>query len=132
MASLDQQGENLVIEAVRVVQVFELIGSSICVSSADGELLYEKILPTLSNGHRVELSFSHVDIVISAFLNAAIGQLYGSISPSQVDRLLSWSGLDSYDDDLLQRVIENAKHYFDRPEKHELAWGGDVEDEDDE
>ena len=118
-------------ESASIVQVFDIVGTSVCVSSTDGERLYEKILPPLSKGHHIELSFTGVDIVITAFLNAAIGRLHGSITATEVDRLLSWSGLDTDDDDLLDKVIENAKYYFSRPRIRELAWNGSLEDEDD-
>ena len=117
-------------EQVITVRVFDLIGSSLCVSMTDGERVYGKILPLLEKGVRVNLSFDRVKIIISAFLNAAIGQLYGKFSYDLVDDLVSCSDLESDDQDLLQRVIENAKLYYKRPEDFERAWNEEFGNED--
>lgn len=117
-------------EQVITVRVFDLIGSSLCVSMTDGERVYRKILPLLEKGVRVDLSFDQVNIIISAFLNAAIGQLYGKFRYDLVDDLLSCSDLESDDQDLIQRVIENAKLYYRRSEDFERAWNEELGNED--
>lgn len=60
-----------------IVRVFDIVGGPICVSAEDGQRLHGKIAPLLREGRKVALSFEQVDTLISAFLNAAIGQLYG-------------------------------------------------------
>ena len=62
------------------VQVFDLIGGPLCVSASDGQSLHDKIAPLLRKGTPVVLSFKRVDILIAAFLNAVIGQLYGELA----------------------------------------------------
>jgi hypothetical protein len=59
------------------VRLLDIVGSPLAVSADDGQLVHDKIAPLLRDDHRVALSFDGVGTVISAFLNAAVGQLYG-------------------------------------------------------
>ncbi len=112
------------------VSVYDVVGGSLCVSADDGRRLHDKILPLLRQGTLVVLSFERVELMISAFLNAAIGQLYGELSYESVDDLLSATDLSSDDVDVWQQVIENAKVYFERPEDLDRAWREEIGDDD--
>jgi len=114
------------------VQVYDIIGGPLCVSAEDGQRLFEKIAPLLRDGRPVELSFERVDTMISAFLNAAIGQLYGELEEQTVDKLVTVSHLATDDKEVLQHVIENAKAYFRTPEEFDRAWQEELGDELDE
>ena len=61
------------------VRVHDIVGGPLCVSTEDGQRLHDKILPLLEAGTPLVLSFERIDTLISAFLNAAIGQLYGEL-----------------------------------------------------
>jgi len=65
------------------IRVADLIGGPLCISAEDGQKVFEKILPLLKKSRSVNISFDHVDMVISLFLNVAIGQLYGSFSEDE-------------------------------------------------
>jgi hypothetical protein len=104
-----------------IVRVFDVVGSPLCVSSADGDLVYAKIHPLLREGKNVTLSFARVETLISAFLNAAIGQLYGEFSEEQIRAQLSVRDMTPEDLDMLKRVVENAKAYFRDPERFKKA-----------
>ena len=64
----------------------------------------------------VELSFQNVDMLTSAFLNTAIGQLYRDFSEKQIRDLLSVTEIANEDKVLLKRVIETAKLYYKDPQ----------------
>ena len=100
-----------------VVSVFDIVGGPLCVSAADGQTLYEKIAPLLREGRKVALSFAKVEITISAFLNAAVGQLYGEFSEEEIRQLLVVRDMKQIDLVLLKRVVENAKAYFRDPDR---------------
>ena len=115
------------------VQVFDLTGSPLCVSTTDGLRLRDKIAPLLKMGRHVDLSFKRVDVIIPAFLNAAVGQLYGELPEDHIRELLSYKDLAAEDREMLKRVVENAKHYFNRPDDYDRAWQKEMVDaEDDE
>lgn len=78
----------------------------------DGQTVYEQIKPELVAGHEVVLDFDGVSVFASPFLNAAIGQLLKEIKPEDLNRLLQIENLNPTGDQVLRRVIENAKKYY--------------------
>ena len=113
-----------------IVRVFDIVGSPLSVSTDDGQMIHDKIAPLLREGKKVAISFANVETVISAFLNAAIGQLYGEFSEDRIRELLEVRDMTPQDIALLQRVIENAKTYFANREQFDRAWKEEVGEED--
>ena len=103
------------------ISVFEVVGSSLCVASGDGQKVYDRLAAALREGHNVALSFHNVTTLTSAFLNAAIGQLYGTFNEEQIRALLKVQDMQPEDLALLKRVVETAKQYFKDPHKFEQA-----------
>jgi len=112
------------------VRVFEIIGSSDCISSEDGQRVYELMVRAFKEGRRVNLSFKNIDYVISAFLHPAIGQLYGRYDESFVRTNLAISDMSQEDMPTLKRVVEDAKAYFKDPERAEAARRSVLEEDD--
>lgn len=104
------------------IQLTEIVGSTYCVASEDGMLVFQQIAKALTDGYQVEISFLNVESLTSAFLNAAIGQLYGSFPEDLLSKSLSVSNIQADDLNLLKRVIDTAKLYFSRPEILNNAW----------
>lgn len=104
-----------------LVFVYETVGSSLCVASHDGQKVYERIERALRAKCQVTISFHNVSIMTSAFLNAAIGQLYGKFDEEQIRASLSVEDIEPGDRALLKRVVETAKSYFDSPERFDRA-----------
>ena len=114
------------------VRIFDIVGGPLCVSAEDGQAVHDKIAPLLRDGQKVELSFEGVETLISAFLNSAIGQLYGEFTEEQIRELLSVSQMAPEDLTVLKRVVDNAKTYFKNPAQFDRAWKEEVGDEDEE
>lgn len=112
------------------VQVSNFASKGLCISTTSAQFLFDKILPILRNGTRVDLSFEGVEVLISAFLNVAIGQLYGVLSEDTVDSLVSYSKLSNHNQSLVDCVVDNAKVYFRRSVSFDEAWK-EWEDEND-
>jgi len=106
-----------------VVRVFDIVGGPLCVASDDGTLVHDKIAPLLREGKKVVLSFAQVETVISAFLNAAIGRLYGEFKEEEIRERLSVRDMPPEDLVLLKRVVDNAKAYFKDPKRFKGAVG---------
>lgn len=100
-----------------ILSIFEIIGSPFCVASSDGQKVYDRLAPILKKGRNVTLSFHNITTLTSAFLNAAIGQLYGVFSEEDIRSLLKVEDLQSDDMMLLKRVVETAKQYFKDPQR---------------
>lgn len=111
------------------IQVFDIVGGGLCVSSDDGQLVHDRIAELLREKRKVIISFENIDTLISAFLNAAIGQLYGEFLEEDIRASLSVEKMTPDDKELLRRVIENAKIYFKNREKFDKAWKEEVSDE---
>ena len=103
-------------EVIRI-SIFEVVGSSLCVASGDGQKVYERLSVALKADRNVVLSFHNVTTLTSAFLNAAVGQLYGTFREEQIRDLLKVEDAEQDDLALLKRVVDNAKLYFKDPKR---------------
>ncbi len=111
------------------IKVTDLIGSPLCISAEDGQKIFAKVENLLKEGKHVIISFENVTMLISLFLNVAIGQLYGSLSEESIRAQLKVEGLSSDDMELLKRVVDNAKKYYSNKNSYDDAW---LEEEDNE
>ena len=99
------------------ISMFEVVGGPLCVASSDGQKVYDRLAAVLKADRRVSLSFHKVTTLTAAFLNAAIGQLYGTLGEEQIRSLLKVKDVESVDLALLKRVVDNAKLYFKSPQR---------------
>ena len=104
-----------------VIKAFEIVGSGLCVASDDGEKVHGQIATGLREGKKIQLSFLNVASLTSAFLNAAVGQLYGEFPEGKIKAFLSVSDTERDDLELLKRVVDTAKEYFKNPERIRIA-----------
>ena len=100
-------------------QVYGIVSSPLCVATEDGQKVFDQIAPFLERGHSVELSFLNVEIMATAFLNAAIGQLYGQFEEETINSLLIVRDLLPEDEILLAWVKESSKRYFEDPDRYD-------------
>ena len=112
-----------------IVRIFDIVGGPLCVSADDGQRVHDKIVPLLRDGKEVALSFEQVETLISAFLNAAIGQLYGEFPEDHIRELVSVRDMDEEDQAVLNRVVDNAKRYFANTSTVDKAWTEEVGDD---
>lgn len=108
--------------------VFEIVGTPVCVASDDGQRVHDRIAAALKEGRSATLSFLHVSSLTWAFLNAAIGQLYGSFTEDQIRSKLKVKNIEPDDLALLKRVVETAKQYFKDPKRFNKAVQEAIED----
>ena len=101
-----------------IISLYEVVGSHLCVASSDGQKVYERLTVALENDRRVALSFHDVTVLTAAFLNSAIGQLYGVFGEEKIRSLLKVENIEQDDLGLLKRVVDNAKLYFKDPERY--------------
>lgn len=113
-----------------VIMVIEVVGSGICVSSDDGQKVHDQIAAALKEDKKVKLSFMNVESLTSAFLNAAIGQLYSEFSEETIKSSLSVSEMEQDDLALLKRVVATAKEYFSAPDRFKKAQEEALEEKD--
>ncbi len=114
------------------IRVADIVGGSLCISAEDGQKVFEKIKQLFENDQKVVVSFDKVTMLISLFLNAAIGQLYGSFSEEKVKTSLEVTGLAAEDIEILKKVVDNAKKYYANRAGYDAAWDNDDENKRDE
>ena len=104
------------VEKSMTISIYEVVGSPLCVASGDGQKVYERLAPVIGQGRCAVLSFRNVALLTSAFLNTAIGQLYGKFDEERIRASLNVADMEPDDAALLKRVVETAKRYFRDPE----------------
>ena len=100
-------------ESEVTISIFEITGTAHCISQSDGQRVCDRISGFLDGGINIVLSFKNISTLTPAFLNVAIGQLYGIFREEIVSNLLEIKDVQDDDLPLLMRVVENAKHYFE-------------------
>ncbi len=99
------------------IKVADVIGSNLGVSSEDGRAVFEKIRIALNARQSVELDFTGIDMLISAFLNAAVGKLVEDRSLEEIHQRIKFTGMADGDPELLEKVLENALRYYEDPDR---------------
>ena len=101
--------------------VKNIIGSDLAVSSDDGKKVYQAIFEALRREAIVELDFQGITVVITAFLNMAIGKLYQDFNGDFLNAHLKLVNVDDKDKALFKMVVTYAKEYFANQEAFEQA-----------
>lgn len=112
------------------INVIETAGENCCVAACDGQKIYEKVAAAFSENKKVELSFAGTSDLTPAFLNSAVGQLYGHFSVELIEDNLSFAGISEEDEAILKRIVERAKTYFGHEQSYKKALKEVLEDED--
>ncbi len=114
------------------VLITDIIHSDFAVSTDDGNRIYELIDDGFSNKKTVILNFQGVTLMTTAFLNAAIGQLYSNekYSSDFLNDNISLVNVSNQDKYLFGVIIERAKKYFENKEgfeknTHNSIYGND-------
>jgi len=94
------------------ISVFNIINQNAAITTEDGILVFNAIKKALENGQKVNIDFQNIKTIITPFLNAAIGQLYGQFSKEAIESSLTYTGLSEDDKKLLKLVEERAISYF--------------------
>jgi hypothetical protein len=95
--------------------ISSLVGG-ICVAASDGNKVHDAIKTEIDRGSRVTLSFSGVTRMTTAFLNAAVGQLYGEFSEAEIrQHLAPPTDVENWHLNRLKLVVDRAKKFFKNP-----------------
>lgn len=94
------------------IKIFQVVGSSVAVSSGKGDEIFKLIDKALQNELTVNIDFGDIKILTTAFLNAAIGQLYSKYKSEELIQSLNLLNISDSDKVLLKKVTDRAKEYF--------------------
>ncbi len=98
------------------INIVNTVGDSFCVEAEDGQKVFELIKKVLSEKRSVTLSFLNVEMLTTAFLNTAVGQLYRDFSEEFIKKSLKVENLTNSGAVSLKRVVDTAKLYYKDPE----------------
>ena len=87
----------------------------------EGEPIYIRILELFQGGSSVNLDFSGVEMMTTAFLNVVIGNLYKDYSSEQLKELLTFANLPNSVAVRIKKVTDNAKLFYKDEDKFNKA-----------
>lgn len=96
------------------ILIREIIKGDIAVSTSDGDLVHNLITNSFNNKEIIAIDFDGITIMTTAFLNAAIGQLYSNpdYSDDFLNKHLQLKNVAKEDRILFSEVVKRAKEYF--------------------
>lgn len=77
------------------IKLKETLRSPYCVDAKEGDKIYRLLKSAFEKQQYVVLSFEGIELVIAAFLNTAIGQLYCDYTSNFIDSHLSHENMDA-------------------------------------
>lgn len=92
--------------------VRDIIHSELAITTDDGNLVYDSIHKALKEKNQVKLDFKGIGIIITAFLNSAIGRLYENFDSDFLNEYLILENVADEDKNLFRIVAQRAKEYF--------------------
>lgn len=98
------------------ISIVNTIGDVYGVEAEDGQKVFDLIVKAFEENKRVTLSFRNIEMLTTAFLNTAVGQLYKDLSEEDIRERLSVSDISDSGKIALKRVVETAKLYYKDPE----------------
>jgi hypothetical protein len=105
----------------KTINISEVVQSNFATSTEQGEKVFTILRDDLNRDVHVELDFSGTTYMITAFLNAAIGQLYGVFPIDYIKSHLSVKNASDSDLYEIKEVTTTAKEYFSKPAKMDAA-----------
>lgn len=109
------------------VKVADIVGSPNCVDTQDGQAVHDTIATHLENKQSIAISFEGVERVTTAFLNAAIGQLYNEFTEDQIRQGIRFVNFTPVIGSAIAKVIERAKEFFRDADKLDQITKGVLE-----
>jgi len=97
------------------IDVFNVIGGALCIEADDGQIIYDNILKAINNGTKIIISFKNIEMVTTAFLNTAIGQLYRDFSRDEISSRIGFEDISNDVKVKIKRVNQTAKLFYEDP-----------------
>jgi hypothetical protein len=98
------------------INIVNTIGDVYGVEADDGQKVFELIVKALNDGKKVNLSFQNIEMLTTAFLNSAVGQLYKDHTEEFIKENVKVSDISDSGKVALKRVVDTAKLYYKDPE----------------
>lgn len=100
------------------INIHNIVGSELCVSSNDGQKVCDIIRSTISQGNKACVSFENIKSLSGAFLDSALGQLYNGMIQGNIDAKISFMNLTPGRKLIVNEAIRVAKEYYSDPDAY--------------
>lgn len=87
------------------------------ITPEEGRIINNLISEAFSKGENVILDFSDVDMLTTAYLNVAIGELYGTYTSDELKHRLTLVNYSDVTAERIKRVTTRAKQFYDNPDE---------------
>ncbi|MDR1699308.1 MAG: STAS-like domain-containing protein [Prevotellaceae bacterium] len=98
------------------MEVATIIGDVYAIEAKEGQKVFAIIKKAFEENSKVVLSFLNIKIVATAFLNAAIGELYRDFSEEYIRENLKFENLNESSIVKLKKVVDTAKLRYNNPD----------------
>lgn len=98
------------------INIVNIIGDVFGIEAEDGQKVFEMIVKAFKEKKKVVLSFQNIEMLTTAFLNTAVGQLYKDFPEDYIKENLKVSDISESGKVALKRVVETAKLYYKDPD----------------
>lgn len=103
------------------INILNVVGDKFCTEAEDGQKVFEIITKALKEHRKVTLSFLNIEMLTTAFLNTAVGQLYRDYSEEFIKDKLAVENITPSGSISLKRVVDTAKMYYKNPNAMEQS-----------
>lgn len=94
------------------INIVNVIGDVFGVEAEDGQKVFNLIVKSFNDNKKVNLSFQNIEMLTTAFLNTAVGQLYKDYSEIFIRENLKVTDISESGKVSLKRVVDTAKLYY--------------------
>ncbi|GHT04003.1 hypothetical protein AGMMS49525_09870 [Bacteroidia bacterium] len=94
------------------INIVNVIGDVYGVEAEDGQKVYDLVKKAFEQQYKVILSFLNIEMLTTAFLNTAVGQLYKDFSEEIMRENLRVVDISESGKVILKRVVDTAKLYY--------------------
>ncbi|TAF33481.1 MAG: DUF4325 domain-containing protein [Cytophagales bacterium] len=98
------------------INIVNTIGDVFGIEAEDGQKVFELIIKAFNDKKKVTLTFQNIEMLTTAFLNTAVGQLYKEHSDEFIKANLKVSDISDSGKVALKRVVDTAKLFYKDPE----------------
>ena len=99
------------------INIVNTIGDRFGVEAEDGQKVFDLIIKAFHDKKKVTLNFQNIEMLTTAFLNTAVGQLYKEYSEEYIKENLKLSkDMSDSSKVALKRVVDTAKLFYKDPE----------------
>lgn len=100
-----------------IVDIYNIVGNENCIEADEGQKVFDVIKKGLDNAKQLTISFQNIDMLTTAFLNTAIGQMYRNYEEDFIRKNVFVIDMKPNDLAKLKRVNMTAKAFYKNPEK---------------